>query len=1069
MLKVIVIRKKGHTTSGSAKVRLISETIIECVLKGEVTGPIVEQSMKDTWALVEELKLKGKKPRLLIDMSDITSQDSAARSRSKALVTYGLEKIAVYGADRTLKTIGEYIARIAGMHDYTQFFQTRQRAVMWLKAEKVAKTSNKTHLLRLSAIIVGLIGVATLIGWATNNETLVALSPNFKAMNPVTAINILLLATALFLFTLRRKGVWTKRIIVVIAGWLIAYGSLILIRYISHVPIPIDTWLFTEKLHSLGSIAGRASPGTATVFIVIGIILILMRVGLKNKWIFHSFRVLMAIAVILLVTVLVSYSFGAINLVDIAQVPMPLNTAIALFISVVIVSSVFYNPKRFPIAHKLFGVYGRGLLVFSVVAFVTGLAWQQTNLSVNQSKDIQARQVFNDTESAIQGRINSYTDALHGFKAFFEGSGFVSAQEFNHYFTHSDLQQNYPGFNAISFIRAVSPAKRQQFEQEIRSQQGEFPPLKNFNPPPRSNDMQYLLSYVEPHTQATSYGTSIGALSGRLSAFETARDTGEPRASNVVSFTAADGTTEDGFIITIPVYEPGVEPRSTEERQAKIYGFVNAVFRSNVVFGEIFKSVSVENTAFRVVDLSENKPIYQPSNYSAKNSPRLQKNIIVGGQNWQIAMTTAPEFASNNFTQSTPRVVLISGLTLAALAGILVASLSRRREEALALASSMTEDLNNERQLAEALMKKDDAILASIGDAVFAIDTEERITLFNPAAELLSGHKHEEVTGKNYREILTFVNEDGRPSYSFVEQALGGRLASMKGNTRLIRKDGTFVEVADSAAPIRDADGKLQGVIVVFRDVSSERELDRAKSEFVSLASHQLRTPLSAINWYSEMMLDQDAGKLTKEQKEYMKEIYEGNQRMIELVDSLLNVSRLEVGKLKNDPQDISMPELLESLEKEMQTSIVTKKLAFTKSIESKLPIVKADPKLLRMVVQNLFSNAVKYTPPEGKVLITIRRAHNNEIAKAKVKSKDCLFISVGDNGYGIPKEQQGKIFEKLFRADNVRKMDVEGTGLGLYIVKEVAKKLGGDIWFESAESLGTTFYVVIPFATKPS
>lgn len=1064
-----MIRKKGHTTSGSAEVRLISETVIECVLKGDVTGRIVEQSMKDTWALVEKIQLEKRKPRLLIDMSKITSQDSAARSRAKTLVTYGLEKIAVYGADRTLKTIGEYIARIAGMHNYTQFFQTKKRALAWLETERAAKTSNKLRILRLCAAIVGLIGIATLLGWVTNNETLVALSSNFKVMNPVTALNLVFLSFALFLLTLGQKRLWAKRIVIVIAGWLFIYGALILVRYISHVPIPIDTWLFTDKLHSLGSIIGRASPGTATAFTLISTLLLFICIGLKNKWIFHTFRLLTTLVVLLLLSVLIGYIFGVANLFDVSQVPMPLNTTIALSISVVILSSILYSPSRFPIAHKLFGVYGRGILVFSTVAFVTGLAWQQTNVSVIQSRDLQAQQVFNETESAIQGRINSYVDALHGFKAFFEGSGFVSAQEFNRYFTHSGLQKNYPGFNAISFIRVVDPVKRPQFEQEIHSQQAEFPSLKYFAPPAKSNETLYLLSYVEPHTANTNYGTNVGALPGRLDAFKTARDSGEPAASNVVSFTGADGTTEDGFIITIPVYEPGEVPNSTDERRAKIYGFVNAVFRSRVVFGEIFKLVPNDNTAFAITDLSENKPVYQTNNYSEKDTIHIQKNFSVGGQNWQVAMTTAPEFASNEFTRSMPRVVLISGLTLAVLASILVVSLSRRREEALALASSMTEDLNNERKLAEALMKKDDAILASIGDAVFAIDTEERITLFNPTAELLSGYKQEDAIGKDYRDILTFVNEDGKPSYSFIKRALGGHLASMKGSTKLTRKDGSFIEVADSAAPIRDAFGTLQGVIVVFRDVSSERALDRAKSEFVSLASHQLRTPLSAINWYSEMMLDQDAGKLSKDQREYMKEIYEGNQRMIELVDSLLNVSRLEVGKLKNDPQDVSMSELLESLEKEMQTSIVTKKLGLTKHVEVKLPIVKADPKLLRMIVQNLFSNAVKYTPPEGKVSITLRRANPGEVTKAKAKSNDCLFISISDTGYGIPKEQQEKIFEKLFRADNVRKMDVEGTGLGLYIVKEVARKLGGDIWFESRESLGTTFYVVIPFTTKPS
>lgn len=711
--------------------------------------------------------------------------------------------------------------------------------------------------------------------------------------------------------------------------------------------------------------------------------------------------------------------------------------------------------------------------MFAIIALLTGLSWQQANTNVSRNIDTEARQIFDKTDAAIQSRINTYTDALHGFKAFFESSDFVSAAEFHHYFVHSELQNNYPGFNAISFTRAVDPGGRAIYEREMRNQFSGFPNLKNFNPPAITGKTQYLTSYIEPSTASTAYGTDVSLLQGRLAAFEAARDSGEHHASNRIVFTAADGSQEDGFIITIPVYTARTTPTTVAERRKNIYGFVNAVFRNRVIFSEIFKEIeSNKGAAFRITDIDENSLIYQtdPTKTNADFvSPKLSRTIDVAGQQWEIALQTDKDFAITASTHTIPNLVFASGAILAVLSAVLVVTVSRRREEALALASSMTEDLNNEREVAETIRKKDEAILASIGDAVFAIDTKERITLFNPAAVAISGYSQEEVLGKRYDDILSFVTGDGHISNSFIRKALKGHVSSMKANTRLIRKDGSIAEVADSAAPIRDTDGKLQGVIVVFRDVSNERELDQAKSEFVSLASHQLRTPLSAINWYSEMLLDQDAGRLSKDQLEYVNEIYEGNQRMIELVDSLLNVSRLEVGKLKNEPQDVSMKELAGSLEKELQTSIISKKLILTRTIAAKLPHVEADPKLLRMILQNLLSNAVKYTPEKGTVTLTMHTATPEEIRKAHLHGSDFLYISVADNGYGIPKEQQDKIFQKLFRADNVRKMDVEGTGLGLYIVKEVAKKLGGTIWFESAESLGTTFYVVIPLKTKPS
>jgi signal transduction histidine kinase len=218
------------------------------------------------------------------------------------------------------------------------------------------------------------------------------------------------------------------------------------------------------------------------------------------------------------------------------------------------------------------------------------------------------------------------------------------------------------------------------------------------------------------------------------------------------------------------------------------------------------------------------------------------------------------------------------------------------------------------------------------------------------------------------------------------------------------------------------------------------------------------------------MLLDGTMGKMTKDQTQQVQEIYDGNQRMIELVNSLLDVSRLDLGKLINTPAPTDMTELAASLEKELATSIKGKNMKFEKHIQHKLAPVSADPKLLRMILQNLLSNAVKYTPAKGTVTLTMRPATKAEIQAEKLHTAEpCLFISVTDTGYGIPKEQQHRIFEKMFRADNVRKMDVEGTGLGLYIVREVAQKLGGNIRFESKESIGTTFYVILPFITKSS
>jgi len=260
-----------------------------------------------------------------------------------------------------------------------------------------------------------------------------------------------------------------------------------------------------------------------------------------------------------------------------------------------------------------------------------------------------------------------------------------------------------------------------------------------------------------------------------------------------------------------------------------------------------------------------------------------------------------------------------------------------------------------------------------------------------------------------------------------------------------------MVPVADSAAPLKDFKGKAVGCVIVFRDVTKERDIDKAKTEFVSLASHQLRTPLSSINWYTEMMLSGDAGKINKEQKEYLEEVYAGSKRMVNLVNALLNVSRIELGTFAVDPESVDFRKVAKSVLSELSPEISRKGIKVSAKIEEKLPFITADPKLVRIIFQNLLSNAIKYTKEKGSVNLALK------------KGKKDILLKVSDSGIGIPAGQQKNIFTKLFRADNARVGDTEGTGLGLYIVKAIIDHSGGEIKFFSEEGKGTTFNVRIP------
>lgn len=341
-------------------------------------------------------------------------------------------------------------------------------------------------------------------------------------------------------------------------------------------------------------------------------------------------------------------------------------------------------------------------------------------------------------------------------------------------------------------------------------------------------------------------------------------------------------------------------------------------------------------------------------------------------------------------------------------------------------------------------------MVVSMVDGIIMVDKENRLTVINPIAKRMLGIEEADPT------IFNVINAfQGKIDIrSKIEE-------SLKLNKTLIidevaledLKLQVFITPVKPKTKLSGSKNEPLGAVVLMHDVTKEKEIEKMKSEFVSVASHQLRTPLSAIKWFLEMLINGDAGELNTEQLEYLSQAYESNERMVDLVNSLLNISRIESGRLSVEPELTDIIKLSESAfsEAEIIANEKSQKITFIKPTE-KIKKVKTDPKLFRQVLQNLLSNAIKYTPEKGKITL-----------KISMKNEDELLFEVSDNGLGIPEDQQDKMFQKFFRADNVLKNEVEGTGLGLYVVKSIIETLGGKIRFKSAENRGATFWCTLP------
>jgi PAS domain S-box-containing protein len=369
---------------------------------------------------------------------------------------------------------------------------------------------------------------------------------------------------------------------------------------------------------------------------------------------------------------------------------------------------------------------------------------------------------------------------------------------------------------------------------------------------------------------------------------------------------------------------------------------------------------------------------------------------------------------------------------------------------------SLLQDINMEKRNIAAQRARTEIILASIGDAVFATDLEGKIIITNDALEKLLGYKREDISGEDFREFLTPLKNNKGDNIDITKEILIKKEpVSILNGFQLISKGGMLIEVSITASPIKDQNEVVFGMIVVAHDMTKERELEKAKDNFLSIAAHQLRTPLGSVRWNLEMLLNDDIEKIGGATKEVLHQIEESNRRMIDLTNNLLDVSRIDQGRVADEPANIEIIKIIKDSFKEVEPTAA--KNGISCAVKSQMPEIFAyvDQKKFREVIQNLISNGVKYNIAGGKLDVTV---------STKAES---IVIDIKDTGIGIPQEEHSQIYGKFFRAKNAILSETEGTGLGLYVVKSYIESWGGKIWFESEKGRGSTFHLTVPLAKK--
>lgn len=346
------------------------------------------------------------------------------------------------------------------------------------------------------------------------------------------------------------------------------------------------------------------------------------------------------------------------------------------------------------------------------------------------------------------------------------------------------------------------------------------------------------------------------------------------------------------------------------------------------------------------------------------------------------------------------------------------------------------------------------AVLSSIGDGVIVTSANQDIIYANGNSEEIVKCSVHEMIGKNVQDVLDIRTEKGENIVLPVGMILDtGEKLSSKEHVFLHSADKTITPLSYVLAPIYDGSQKVIGTVLTIRDMTREYEISTMKSEFVSIVSHQLRTPLSAIKWYLETLIDNPKkDPISEHQLEFMEQAFQSNERVISLVNDLLNVSRLESGRMKIniEPTDLSkdFAIVLDEIELFAHANNVTLVCDFS---DMALPEVDVDAQKIRQVIQNLISNAIKYSSKKSTVTIA-----------ADIQERKIIF-SVADEGIGIAQEDQERLFEAFFRSDEAVSSQTEGSGLGLYICKKILELNGGTIWVDSIVGEGSTFFFTVP------
>lgn len=649
------------------------------------------------------------------------------------------------------------------------------------------------------------------------------------------------------------------------------------------------------------------------------------------------------------------------------------------------------------------------LVIFPIFFAFAKLFETQTTRIFDQREELSANSTSFIITYSLEKRFDDYYNLLVAVKSFFISNQDLTNQEWEQYISSLNLSESLPAVSKLIYIQKDS------------------------------NQDSYVGKFIGSDSNSNGLlGFDFSSAIHNKEAMDLARD-----LNNIVMAKPID----ENISLFIPLYDKNIDYDTLQARRDNITGFIMLSFSIDDLIANLFDNLIIQGVQeIEIQDITTdlNTLVFKKSNlfnlddnieYSQHNKYYRR---VFGTRNWLISYKYFHLVDYLNIIHYTEYVIIIFGFFIAGLLSYIVFSSTKSSKKANILAGNLSKDLVKFKLAVENISEQI-VITNEDGIVLFANNATEKITGFNKIE--IIGTK----AGKLWGGLMT------KEYYEKLWKAIKVDKKSYIGEITNKKKSGEKYISEIRISPILDDKGEVEFFVASERDVTKIKKIDEVKTQFISLASHQLRTPLSAVKWNAEILINDEAGKLNIEQKELVSNLYKSVKRMIGLVNNLLNVSTMEAGKLVVNSKPIDIITLTKEVLEDLNEQINKKNIIIQEQIHKLSNRVLADKELIKEVVSNLLSNAVKYSKEGGIITIDISQSNGYIVTK------------IQDNGIGIPLEDQSIIFNKFSRASNVSLVDANGSGLGLYMSKIIVEASNGKIWFESIEGRGTTFWFSIP------